>query len=177
MKKLFPAIAALAIAAAAPLSAAPEDVLPQVGDEISEFRDAGAWTIRENETRGSCFASYKAESGAIVQFGFVRDETAGYLGIFSQNVAPVLPEQEVAFVANGNIYSGVATGVGASIHDGYEGGYIVLNNVDFVQDVEQGKELVVFPETPEAYIIDMSGASNAVYEVRKCTRELDEKQQ
>ena len=172
MNKFFPAFGALALAIATPLAAATDDVLPTRGDDISKFRDAGAWTIRANNTRGTCFASYKSESGAIVQFGFVEDESTGYLGLFSQNVNVTESEQGVAFIANGNLYSGQATGVGASIADGYEGGYILVNNPDFVKDIEAGKELVVFPETPETYVVDMSGASAAVYEVRKCTTGL-----
>ncbi len=173
MNKLYPAIGAIALALATPLAAATDDVLPAKGDEITKFRDAGAWTIRANDTRGSCFASYKAESGAIVQFGFTKDESTGYLGLFSQNVNITEKEQAVAFIANGNLYSGEATGVGASIEDGYEGGYILVNNPEFVKDIEAGKELVVFPEMPETYVVDMSGAANALYEVRKCTTEID----
>ncbi|MFX0546135.1 hypothetical protein ACEWPL_011375 [Roseovarius sp. S1116L3] len=172
MTKLFTAIGALSLALATPLAAAVDDVLPARGDEISKFRDAGAWTIRKNVTRGSCFASYKSESGAIVQFGFTKDESAGYLGLFGQNADVVPGDQAVAFIANGNLYSGMATGVGASIEDSYEGGYVLVNNAEFVKDIEAGEELVVFPETPKTYIVDMSGASAAVYEVRKCTTEL-----
>jgi hypothetical protein len=172
MAKLFTALGALTIALATPLAAETQDVLPTKGDEITKYRDAGAWTIRENATKGSCFASYRSETGAIVQFGFTEDESAGYLGLFGQDSAAIPSEQEVAFIANGNLYAGMAQGVGASIEDGYEGGYVLVNNVDFVQDVEQGEELVVFPETPQSYIVDMSGASAAVYEVRKCTNEI-----
>jgi len=172
MTKLLTAVGALTIAFAAPLAAAPQDALPTKGDKIAKFRDAGAWTIRKNETKGSCFGSYRAESGAIVQFGFTEDESAGYLGLFGQNATAVGENETVAFIANGNLYTGVANGVGASIEDGYEGGYVLINNADFVRDIEAGGELVVFPETPETYIVDMSGASAAVYEVRKCTAEL-----
>jgi hypothetical protein len=174
MNKLYIAIGAITLAFTTPLAAATatDDVLPTKGDEIAKYRDAGAWTIRKNMTRGSCFASYKAESGAIVQFGFTKDESAGYLGLFGKNAAIVPGEQDVAFIANGNLYSGAATGVGASIEDGYTGGYVLVNNIEFVKDIEAGEELVVFPETPQTYVVDMSGASTAVYEVRKCTTEL-----
>lgn len=172
MTKLFTAISAIAIGIAAPLAADTMDVLPNKGDDISKYRDAGAWTIRQNATSGSCFASYRSEAGAIVQFGFTEDETAGYLGLFGQGDTAAPSEQEVAFIANGNLYGGMAMGVGASIEDGYEGGYVLVNNTDFVRDIEAGEELVVFPETPASYIVDMSGASAAVYEVRKCTDEL-----
>ncbi|PVA09782.1 hypothetical protein DC366_11710 [Pelagivirga sediminicola] len=175
MIKLTPALTAIALVFATPTLAADTEVLPAKGDEISKYRDAGAWTIRENATRGSCFASYQSESGAIVQFGFTKDEQAGYLGLFSQLAEDVAPKQEIAVLANGNLYVGEATGVGASLADGYEGGYILVNNPEFVKDIELGKELVAFPETPESYIVDMSGAKNAVYEVRKCTNELKAK--
>ncbi len=172
MVKLTATLTAITLACAAPFAAAAQDILPTRGDEISNFRSAGAWQIRKNETRGLCFASYKSESGAIVQFGFAEDETAGYLGLFSQRVADVAAEQKIAVLANGNLYVGEATGMGPSIEDGYEGGYILINNPEFVKDIEVGQELVAFPETPSAYIVDMSGARNALYEVRKCTTEL-----
>jgi hypothetical protein len=172
MNRLAFAATAIAIAAAAPLTAQPEDVLPVRGDEISEYRSAGAWNIRQNATRNSCFASYKSDSGAIVQFGLTRDEQAGYLGLFSNLAGDVADRQEIAVLVNGNLYVGEARGVDPSIEDGYTGGYILINNPEFVSDVEQAKELVAFPETPASYVVDMHGASNAVYEVRKCTREL-----
>jgi hypothetical protein len=171
MNRSYPALGAIALAFATPLAAATDDVLPTRGDEIAKFRDAGAWTIRANKTRGSCFASYKSEEGTIVQFGFTKDESVGYLGLFSQNATVREAEQDVAFIASGNLYTGAATGVGASLEGGYQGGYILVNSPEFVMDIEAGQELVVFPESPKTYIVDMSGASAAVYEVRKCTNE------
>ncbi|SEK60127.1 hypothetical protein [Roseovarius nanhaiticus] len=172
MTKLLTAFGAITLALTAPLAADVQNVLPTKGDEISKYRDAAGWVVRKNDTKGSCFASYRSESGAIVQFGFTDDETAGYLGLFGQNSAAIPSEQEVAFIANGNLYGGMATGVGASLEDGYEGGYVLVNNAEFVTDIETGEELVVFPETPNSYIVDMSGASTALYEVRKCTAEI-----
>ncbi|MCQ0091939.1 hypothetical protein [Roseovarius sp. M141] len=175
MIKLTPAVTAIALACAAPLAAAAQDNLPTHGDTISEFRTAGAWNIRKNETRENCFASYESDSGAIVQFGFAEGETAGYLGLFSPNATDVPATQEIAILANGNLYVGEATGMGPSVTDGYSGGYILVNNPEFAKDIEMGQELVAFPETPNSYIIDMRGAKNAVYEVRKCTTELQSK--
>jgi len=172
MTKLHITLAAVAIAFAAPLSAATDDVLPSGSDDISKYRDAGAWSIYKDETRGSCFASYKSEQGAIVQFGFTKDEGTGYLGLFSQAAAEQNDNVESAFIANGNLYAGMAMGTGASLEDGYNGGYVLVNNPEFVKDIEAGQELIAFPETPQTYIIDMRGAKAAVYEVRKCTQEL-----
>jgi hypothetical protein len=177
MPKLTPTLSAIAIAlaAASPVLASPLDVLPAAGDSISEFRKAGAWTIRENATHKTCFASYQTEQGAIVQFGFTDDEKAGYLGLFSEAASDVAPKQEIAVLVNGHLYVGEATGVGPGLSGSYSGGYILVNNPEFVKDVEIGKKLVAFPETPAAYVVDMSGAKNAVYEVRKCTREAKAK--
>jgi hypothetical protein len=172
MKNFRIALAALAVACAAPLSAATDDVLPSGGDNISKFRDAGAWSIYKNETRGSCFGSYKSTNGEIVQFGFTKNEALGYLGLFAQGAAAGTENTDVAFIANGNLYTGTATGTGHALEGGYSGGYVLVNNPSFAKDIEIGKELVAFPDTPNTYIIDMSGASNALYEVRKCTAEL-----
>ncbi|MDO5756350.1 MAG: hypothetical protein Q4P24_02380 [Rhodobacterales bacterium] len=172
MTRLTPALAAFAVLFAAPFPLAAQDLLPTVGDSISNFRSAGAWEIRKNETRGVCFASYKSESGAIVQFGFASDEKAGYLGLFSQRSPDMPATQEIAVLANGNLYVGEAIGVGSTPMDGYEGGYIVVNNPEFAKDIEAGKELVAFPEMAYTFIVDMRGAKTAMYEVRKCTSEL-----
>lgn len=172
MMKLTPTLTAIALACAAPFAAAAADILPAKGDKISEFRTAGAWHVRKNETRNLCFASYKSESGAIVQFGFAQDEKAGYLGLFSERASDVAAKQDIAVLANGNLYVGEATGMGPSIEDNFEGGYILVNNPEFVRDIEVGQELVAFPDTPQSYVVDMRGAKNALYEVRKCTAEL-----
>ena len=173
MTKFKTALTALAIVCAAPLSAATDDVLPASGDDISKYRDAGAWTIHQNATRGSCFASYRSTNDAIVQFGFTKSEKMGYLGLFSQTAMVTDGDQKIAVIANGNLYVGEASGVGANLKDDYKGGYILVNNPEFVKDIEAGKELVAFPESPQSYIVDMRGAKAAVYEVRKCTGELD----
>lgn len=162
----------IALTAASPALAATQDVLPERGDEISKFREAGAWKVRRNETRETCFASYKSEQGAIVQFGFTEDETVGYLGLFSQEAPDVGSDEGIAVLVNGNLYVGETQGVGVSIEDGYDGGYMLVNNPEFVSDIEVGEELVAFPDTPSAYVVDMSGAGDAVYEVRECTRKL-----
>lgn len=175
MTKLTPTLTAIALACAVPFAAAAQDILPTRGDTISKFRSAGAWEIHKNETRDLCFASYKSKSGAIVQFGFAEGEKVGYLGLFSQAAVDVPASQEIAVLANGNLYVGEATGMGPSIQDDFEGGYILVNNPEFVKDIELGQELVAFPETPASFIVDMSGAKNALYEVRKCTTELKAK--
>lgn len=172
MNKTRIILAALAIAGAAPLSAATDDVLPSGSDDISKYRDAGAWSIYQNATRKSCFASYKSKQGPIVQFGFTKAEDMGYLGLFAKGGAATEGDQKVAVIANGNLYSGIATGTGYALEDGYTGGYTLVNNPKFVKDIEMGQELVAFPQTPQSYIVDMTGAKNAVYEVRKCTTEI-----
>lgn len=182
MTKITPTLTAIALAFSTPLMAAEDaptpdtaqadEVLPTRGDDISKYRDAGAWKIRQNATRGNCFASYRSDQGAIVQFGFTKSEKVGYLGLFSQAASDTADKQEIAVLANGNIYVGEAMGVGVSLKDGYDGGYILINNPDFVSDIEQSQELVAFPETQQSYIVDMSGAKNAVYEVRECTTKL-----
>ncbi|MEB8387854.1 hypothetical protein OO012_11485 [Rhodobacteraceae bacterium KMM 6894] len=172
MNNIRIAVAALALACAAPLSAATDDVLPSGGDDISKFRDAGAWSIYKNATRGSCFAAYKSTNGEIVQFGFTKDEGVGYLGLFAKGAKMDEAESNVAVIVNGNLYTGTASGTGQALQEGYAGGYVLVNNPMFVKDIEMGQVLTAFPDTPRSYIVDMSGAANAVYEVRKCTSEL-----
>ncbi len=179
MIKFLPILAASAFAfSSSPAVAddaatlAPTQVLPSAGDEISLFRNAGAWSIHKNTTRKSCFASYESETGEVVQFGFTDNEKVGYLGLFSQRAEVEESDQEVSVIVNGNLYVGEATGTGANLSDGYQGGYLLVNNPEFIKDVEAGQELVAFPEMPNMYIVDMKGAKNAVYEVRKCTQEM-----
>lgn len=179
MIKFLPILAACAFSFTTTLAAAdtattlsPDQVLPTAGDEISLFRNAGAWSIQKNATRKSCFASYQSKTGEVVQFGFTDNEKIGYLGLFSQRAEVEKGSQEVSVLVNGNRYVGEATGMGANLSDGFQGGYLLVNNPKFVKDIEAGEQLVAFPETPSMYIVDMTGARNAVYEVRKCTQEM-----
>lgn len=168
--RLLTAFAAASLAFATPVIAA-EDILPSKSDEISADRKAGAWTIFRNETSNTCFASYESEDGYVVQFGFAQDAQNGYIGLFSKDLEVEEGTSEIAIVVNETLYTGEATGLAANL-SGYQGGYIIVNNPEFVNDVEKGKQIVAFPDSPRAYVISMKGAKNAVYLVRKCTEEL-----
>lgn len=168
--RLFSAFVVSSLAFATPLMAS-EDILPSKSDEISADRKAGVWTIFRNETSNTCFASYESDDGYVVQFGFSQDAQNGYIGLFSKDFEVEEGTSEIALVVNETLYTGEATGLPANL-SGYQGGYIIVNNPDFVKDVEHGKEIVAFPDSPRAFSISMKGAKNAVYVVRECTEEL-----
>ncbi len=172
MKKFYQTCAAVAVILASPALASDQDVLPSSEDDIVIFRTAGPWTIHQNNTSKTCLISQKGENGGLVQMGLTKSGDYGYLGAFSQNADVEEGVKEVAVLVNDHVYIGQSEGVTHNLNDGYKGGYILTDNPNFVKDLEHEGDLVAFPDTPFIYTINLSGAKNAIYEARKCTKEL-----
>lgn len=172
MNKISRALTAILVFAAAPVLAADEDVLPVTTDEIADYRDAGEWMVRENRTRGTCFISRSDASGNLVQMGLTKNAEYGYIGIFKKGADITEEDEGVAVVLNGNLYVGNARKLVHGASGDYKGGYILANDKQVRLDLESAREMVVFPESPYTVTVDLKGVRNAIYEARKCTREL-----
>ena len=172
MKKISRAIAAILVLGAAPVLAADEDVLPLETDKIADYRDAGEWMVRENKTRGTCFISRSDAAGNLVQMGLTKNTEYGYIGIFKKDANLTEGDEMVAIVVNGNLYVGKARKLIHGASGDYKGGYILANDKQVRLDLESADEMIVFPESPYTVAVDLKGVRNAIYEARKCTREL-----
>lgn len=172
MKKFNLICAAVAFAVAAPAFAGDEDVLPMSTDEITMYRNAGDWSVHQNLTRKTCFISRSGENGGLIQMGLTKEEDYGYVGIFSKNLDVEEGIKEIAILVNDNVYVGHSKGVTHNLEGGYKGGYVLGQGKEFRMDLEKGEELIAFPDSPYVYIVNLKGSSNAIYEARKCTNEL-----
>ncbi len=149
------------------------EVLPSATDEIGKYRRAGEWTVFENKTRKSCFMTRTDESGGAVQMGLTKSGEYGYIGIFVKGAQVEDEIKEVAIVVNGNVYVGEANPA-THLEGNYQGGYILANNTKLRHDLGKGDELVAFPDAPYSVLVDLKDAGKAIFEVRKCTSELQE---
>ena len=158
--------------AATPAFAADQDVLPVNTDEIAQYRNVGDWGVHENLTRGSCFISRADDAGHLVQIGLTRDNDYGYIGIFQKGIELEEGTNAVAIVVNGNLYVGESKTVAHGASDGYQGGYVIANDKQLRLDLEQQKEMIVFPDQPFTVTVNLDHVRNAIYEARECTRKL-----
>ncbi len=161
------AIAAIALSTASATYAADEAVLPTSDDEIEEFWKAQFWTIYKNNTRQSCFIEWRGET-SVVQAGLTADQDAGYLGAFIQGFEPEEGERAIAILVNGNIYLGDVTTVSDPLPGGYEGGYIVVRNPQFVTDLEEAREFVAYPDSPNTVTVTLKTPRNAIARAEEC---------
>ena len=171
MNTLTKTIAVLLLAAT-PALAADQDVLPVNTDEIAQYRNVGDWVVHENLTRGSCFISRADDAGHLVQIGLTKDNDYGYIGIFQKGVELEEGTNAVAIVVNGNLYVGESKTVAHGASDGYQGGYVIANDKQLRLDLEQQKEMIVFPDQPFTVTVKLDRVRNAIYEARECTRKL-----
>ena len=55
-----------------------------------------------------------------------------------------------------------------NITAGYSGGYVLSDSPQFVKDIEQQYEMVVFPEKEYAFVVDLTGTKKAIALAREC---------
>jgi len=153
--------------------ASDEDVLPLETDKTEFFRNAAGWTVHKNITRQSCFISRTDDAGGAIQMGLTKDQNYGYLGAFVKDFDVEEGDKEVAILVNGNLYVGTSTGTN-DLSGNYKGGYVLVDNKNFVKDIEASDELIAYPDAPYQVILKLEGAKTALYEARKCMEEFAE---
>lgn len=168
--------AALCLALSMPAAASDEptsihDVLPAATDTIEEFRRAGDWVVFANQTRNTCFMVRTDDFGGAVQMGLTKAGDYGYIGMFVKGAEIEDEIKDISILVNGNTYVGEANPA-LHLEGGYKGGYVLSNNTDLRYDLGKADELYAFPDAPYMVTVDLKGARNAIFEVRKCTTEL-----
>jgi hypothetical protein len=155
---LLPAVAAYA-----------ENPVPKASDVLVKYGEVENWTVYANQTRGDCLIVREYGPGS-VQMGVTADQEIGYLGVFTKADIGLQngTRSEVSVSVGGNVYSGAATSTKGELKGGYSGGYILTNNPDFKRDVAKKYEMIVFPETTGAFIVDLKGTYKAMAMGRKC---------
>ena len=77
-------------------------------------------------------------------------------------------KSEVFVSIGGHLYGGVATSTHGELKGGYSGGYILTDDPDFKRAVAKQYEMIVFPETVGAFVVDLKGTFRAMAAGRKC---------
>lgn len=166
---------ALCAALATPGFAADEEtnaaeVLPVATDTIEEYRRAGDWMVFSNVTRAHCFMTKSDESGA-VQMGVNKDGEYGYVGAFIKGAEIKEGPKAIAISVNGNVYFGESNSA-VNLSDGYNGGYILSNNITLRYDLGKADDMVLFPDAPYSATVNLKDARKAIFEVQECTKKL-----
>ncbi|MEP1442023.1 MAG: hypothetical protein ABJK39_03350 [Hyphomicrobiales bacterium] len=170
MKTLTQIAMALALTVTTATSALAESPLPNASDDIVQYGQVEGWTVYKNNTSRHCFLSSIDESGAI-QMGVTKDDISiGYLGVFTTKHLHIKDgkKSKIAVSIDGNIYTGTATGISKHITGGYSGGYILTRNEQFKKDLATKYEMVVFPQTKHAFVVDLKGTYKAMKLAREC---------
>lgn len=171
MKRVSVLFAAIAVSIAPAFAQEAADVLPLNTDEVEEYRAWKEWAIFRNNTRGHCFGTKSDESG-LIQMGMTADETMGYVGVFVQRDVDPGESNEIAVEVGDQIFTGETSGPVGNLSGNWHGGYILSNNKDFRRAIEKNDTLLAFPDQPYAIVLDIKGANNAIYEILKCSQEM-----
>lgn len=168
-KFTFATVVSILIAAPAVAS----DVLPSQSGTFTKWGEVEGFTIYVDEDRSSCLAERVDENGNVLQMGLTKDQEFGYLGVFTQTDIDVLEDgEEIKLSLDGIPFSGEARTKTGNLADGYQGGYVLTNNPNFVDAVQRRYEMVVFPENDYAFTVSLAGTFKAIEEARKCQASL-----
>lgn len=160
---------AFALAACATMAGATTDVIPAEGTTFTPYGEVEGWKIFVNDDRKTCMIEKVDAEENVVQMGLTSDRSFGYLGVFTkQDVELVSGEEAVAVLIGENLYIGSSETLTSGLRDGYQGGYIVTNDPQFVTDVMQQYEMLVLPETDFAFAINLDGTKKAIEAAREC---------
>lgn len=148
-------------------------VLPSSGDAFTVYSEVENWTIYSDSTTGTCLTERADSEGNVVQMGLTKDHSYGYIGVFTTADVEIKSKQDVAIAVDGSVFAGESHGIKSKKLVGdYKGGYILADNPDFINAIENGSELVAFPEKTGAFVVDLSGTKRAIEETRKCNMEI-----
>lgn len=167
MRNVITLIAATSVAVLSAMGAYADSPLPKASDVLVRYGEVEGWTVYQNQTRGDCVI-VRDDGPNAVQMGVTANQEVGYLGVFTKvDIGLKSGAQSQIFVSlGGNLYEGVVTDTAAG--GGYSGGYILTDNPNFKRDVAKQYEMIVFPETVGAFVVDLKGTFKAMAMGRKC---------
>lgn len=165
----------LSTAVAMMATAASAEVLSPGTDTFAEVAKEGPWTIYADANRRSCLIEGIGAEGTVVQMGLISDKTLGYVGVFTPADVGIKGDtaQDITIEVNGHAYSGKAQMREHGVSEGYQGGYFLANNPQFIADMMAGQKMIAFSnETGKGVEIDLSGSARAIEAAASCTQQL-----
>ena len=163
----FKAIAgAFAFAAIAATGAAAET--------FTKYGAVEGWNVFVDNEKGTCLIERIDGAGNVVQMGLTKtDHSLGYLGVFTKADLGIKKgkKSDIFVDIDGTLYSSTSTGMKGNITEGYQGGYILANNPQFINDLAKKYTMTVFPDTTGTFVVDLKGTYKAMEMGRKCNAE------
>mgnify|MGYP001818422157 CR=1 FL=1 len=135
-----------------------------------KYGEVEGWKVFIDQEKKSCLIEAIDSAENVVQMGLTEDRSIGYLGVFTKGETDIKAgdTEAVAILIGENIYLGEVTGMRGNITAGYSGGYVLSDSPQFVKDIEQQYEMVVFPEKEYAFVVDLTGTKKAIALAREC---------
>ncbi len=159
--RMFLLTSAMALAA----TAASAEVLSPGSDTFAEVAKEGPWTIYADANRKSCLIEGMDTAGTVVQMGLIGDKTLGYVGVFTPTDVGLKDGAETAItiLVNDHAYSGTAKMREHGLTEGYQGGYFMANNPQFIEDMMAGQQMIAFSDqSGNGIAFDLTGSRNAI---------------
>lgn len=150
-----------------------DNPLPKENENIERFGKVEGWTAYTNKTRRNCYIA-RVDGPNAVQMGVTANREVGYLGVFTKNRIDVKnnKKNQIFVAIDGNVYAGVATQLKGHIQGGYSGGYFLVDSPEFKRDLAKKYEMIVFPDTAGAFVVDLKGTYKAMDMGRNCMNKV-----
>lgn len=175
MKTLIACTLAIAVTGAS-AAVAQQGVLAPGDDVFVEYGKVGGWTIYGDQDRGTCLIEGVDDNGNVVQMGLTDQAGVGYLGVFTRQDVRIKDGalRDVTIVVNDHIYRGTAQEMKRNVSDGYQGGYVLVDNPDFLRDLQEGLFLTAWPEANDGggVVVDLKGSHKAITEAIACNDKM-----
>ncbi len=135
-----------------------------------KYGEVEGWKVFIDQEKKSCLIEAVDVNENVVQMGLTKDRGVGYLGVFTKGETNIKRGEtnEIVILIGNNVYAGEATGMRGNITKGYSGGYVLSDSPQFAKDIAQQYEMVVFPKTEYAFVVDLSGTKKAMEMAREC---------
>ncbi|MEP1199701.1 MULTISPECIES: hypothetical protein [unclassified Tateyamaria] len=161
MKRFALAIAATCVAATAASA-----------DTFEKYGEIEGWKVFVDVEKKSCLIESVDSAENVVQMGLTQDRSVGYVGIFTKAETDIKAGEtsEIAILIGDNVYAGESKGMRGNITKGYSGGYVLSDSPQFVEDIAQQYEMLIFPEKEYSFIVDLSGTKKAIEMARECNQ-------
>lgn len=134
--------------------------------------EAGGWNIFLNEPNKACFAETTTKEGLIMQMGSDGSGAMAFVSLYTAADAPITngEKREVTIEVDGQRFAGTAEG---DVRDGYTGGYFYANNPLLGFDLAAAQTMIVNPDGPNTYTVDLTGSAAAIDAVLACQAEAN----
>lgn len=140
-------------------------------EEYANFGEAGGWTVWANKTSGGCFIENRNNNGNAIQMGLrTNKDKVAFIGVWNHNNTIMEPgeKRDMKLDVDGRPYTFEATANENPVTDGLTGGYMWLNNPDFISDVENGHVMTIHTSADTSFEINLDGTKKSLEMARDC---------